>query len=139
MGASVVERGGCVHQPRARETGTPGFGTGALLRAQGSRSASRSLYPSEDDSRTEPTESVVARFELGVFGGTSLGGMMLALGGFPLLGLFCLGVAIIAAAVLRLKVRESAEFLAQRVLRQDHMIASSKARMGGCISLPSLR
>ena len=44
---------------------------------------------------------------------------MLALGGFPLLGLFCLGVAIIAAAVLRFKVRESAEFLAQRVLHQD--------------------
>jgi hypothetical protein len=59
-----------------------------------------------------------------VLGGASLGGLILALGGFPLLGFFCLGVAIIAAAVIRLKVRETAEFLAQRVLRQDQMIPS---------------
>jgi len=49
---------------------------------------------------------------------------MLALGRFPLLGLFRLGVAIIAAAVIRLKVRETAEFLAQRVLRQDQTTTS---------------
>ena len=64
---------------------------------------------------------------------------MLALGGFPPLGLFCLGVAIIAAAVIRFKVRESAEFLAQLGLRQDHTTASAKANRMGCISLPSSR
>jgi MFS transporter, DHA1 family, inner membrane transport protein len=71
-------------------------------------------------SRTTATGVFAVSNQLGVFGGSSLGGLMLALGGFPLLGLFCLRVAIIAAAVIRLKVRESAEFLAQRVLRQDH-------------------
>jgi MFS transporter, DHA1 family, inner membrane transport protein len=90
-------------------------------------------------SRTTATGVFAVSNQLGVFGGSSLGGLMLALGGFPLLGLFCLGVAIIAAAVLRFKVRESAEFLAQRVLRQDHATTSLKARMVGCISLPSLR
>jgi len=43
---------------------------------------------------------------------------MLALGGFPMVGLLCLGVAVIAAVVIRLKVRDSAEFLAQIALRQ---------------------
>src|SRR5882724_884846 len=90
-------------------------------------------------SRTTATGVFAVSNQLGVFGGASLGGLMLALGGFPLLGLFCLGVAIIAAAVLRLKVRESAEFLAQRVPHQDQTIPSSKARMVGGISLPSLR
>jgi hypothetical protein len=35
--------------------------------------------------------------QLGSFGGTSLGGLILALGGFPLVGLFCLAVAVLAA------------------------------------------
>ena len=43
--------------------------------------------------------------------GASLGGLMLALGGFPLVGIFCLGAAVTAAVVIRLKVRESAEFV----------------------------
>ena len=46
--------------------------------------------------------------QMGVFGGASLGGLMLALGGFPRVGLFCLGVSVIAAVVLQLKVRDSA-------------------------------
>src|SRR5262245_14964463 len=66
--------------------------------------------------------------------GSSLGGLMLALGGFPLLGFFCLGVTIIAAAVRQLKVRESDVYLAQRAPRQDQTIPSSKARMVGGIS-----
>ena len=90
-------------------------------------------------SRTTATGLFAVSNQLGVFGGASLGGLMLALGGFPLLGLFCLGVAVLAAAVIRLKVRESAEFLAQRVPRQDQTTTSSKARMVGGISLPSVR
>ena len=43
--------------------------------------------------------------------GASLGGLMLALGGFPLVGIFCLGAAVTAAVVIRLKVRKSAEFV----------------------------
>ncbi len=43
--------------------------------------------------------------------GVSLGGLMLALGGFSLVGVFCLGAAVIAAGVMRLRVRESAEFV----------------------------
>ncbi len=49
--------------------------------------------------------------QAGTVVGTSLGGLMLALGGFPLVGIFCLGTAVIAAVVVRMKVRESAEFI----------------------------
>ena len=49
--------------------------------------------------------------QVGTVAGTSLGGLMLALGGFPLVGAFCLGVAVTAAAVIRMKVRESAEIV----------------------------
>jgi predicted MFS family arabinose efflux permease len=58
--------------------------------------------------------------QLGVLGGASLGGLMLGLGGFPLVGLFCLGVAVVAAVVIRLKVREapaSLELMARRLDR----------------------
>jgi len=56
--------------------------------------------------------------QLGVFGGASLGGLMLALGGFALVGLFCGVVAILAGVVIGLKVRESAAFLTQLPLRK---------------------
>ncbi len=49
--------------------------------------------------------------QAGTVVGTSLGGLMLALGGFPLVGVFCLGAAVIAAVVVRMKVRESAGFI----------------------------
>jgi predicted MFS family arabinose efflux permease len=58
-------------------------------------------------SRTTASGLFAVSNQLGVLGGASLGGLMLALGGFPLVGLFCLGVAVIAAVVIRLKVRES--------------------------------
>ena len=90
-------------------------------------------------SRTTATGMFAVSNQLGIFGGASLGGLMLALGGFPLLGLFCLAVALIAAAVLRRKVRESAEFLAQRGLRQGHTTTSSQSRMVGGVSLLSWR
>ena len=36
---------------------------------------------------------------------------MLALGGFPMVGIFCLGAAVVGAALVLSKVRDSAEFL----------------------------
>jgi len=58
--------------------------------------------------------------QLGYFGGMSLGGLMLTLGGFPMVGFFCLGVSVVGVAVLMLKVRDSAEALER--------IALSKAK-----------
>ena len=49
--------------------------------------------------------------QAGTVVGVSIGGLMLALGGFSLVGVFCLGAAVIAAGVMRLRVRESAEFV----------------------------
>jgi predicted MFS family arabinose efflux permease len=69
-------------------------------------------------SRTTATGLFALSNQLGVFGGTSLGGLMLALGGFPLVGLFCLVVAMLAAVVIRLTVRDSAAFLTQIALRE---------------------
>lgn len=48
--------------------------------------------------------------QLGAVGGSAIGGLALALGGFSMLGVFCLAVAAVAATVLRFKVRESPEF-----------------------------
>src|SRR5215510_12285468 len=59
-------------------------------------------------SRTTATGLFAVSNQMGVFGGASLGGLMLALGGFTRVGLFCLGVSVIAAVVLQLKVRDSA-------------------------------
>ena len=58
-------------------------------------------------SRTTATGLFAVSNQMGVFGGASLGGLMLVLGGFPSVGLFCLGVSVIAAVVLQLKVRDS--------------------------------
>ena len=69
-------------------------------------------------SRTTATGLFAVSNQMGVFGGASLGGLMLALGGFPLVGFCFLGVAVIAAAVIRLRVRDSAAFLEQISLRQ---------------------
>jgi predicted MFS family arabinose efflux permease len=46
--------------------------------------------------------------QLGAVGGASLGGVMLALGGFPLVGLFCLATAAAAAVVIRCTVQQVA-------------------------------
>ena len=70
-------------------------------------------------SRTTATGLFAVSNQMGVFGGASLGGLMLALGGFTKVGLFCLGVSVIAAMVIRLKVRDSAAFLEQLALRKD--------------------
>jgi hypothetical protein len=63
------------------------------------------------------------RNQLGVFGGASLGGLMLALGGFPLVGLFCLGAAVLAAVVIRLKVWDSPASLELMAGRQRRTAA----------------
>lgn len=56
--------------------------------------------------------------QLGGVGGAALGGLALALGGFPLIGLLCCGAATAAAAVVRWQVRDSAEFR-QRMKRHE--------------------
>ena len=69
-------------------------------------------------SRTTATGLFAMSNQIGAFGGPAIGGLMLALGGFPRVGLFCLGVSVIAAMVIRLKVRDSAAFLELLALRK---------------------
>jgi MFS transporter, DHA1 family, inner membrane transport protein len=47
--------------------------------------------------------------QLGAVGGASLGGVLLALGSFPLVSLLCLGTATTAAVVIHTKVQTAAE------------------------------
>jgi DHA1 family inner membrane transport protein len=70
-------------------------------------------------SRTTATGLFAVSNQVGAFGGPSLGGFMLTFGGFPMVGLLCLGVAVLAAVVIRLKVRDSAAFLVQVALRKS--------------------
>jgi DHA1 family inner membrane transport protein len=70
-------------------------------------------------SRTTAAGLFAASNQVGAFGGSALGGLMLALGGFPQVGLFCLGAAIMAVVVLRLTVWKSAAYLAQQALRES--------------------
>jgi DHA1 family inner membrane transport protein len=72
-------------------------------------------------SRTTATGLFAVSNQLGGFGGPAGGGFVLALGGFPMVGLLWLGVSVIAAVIIRLKVQDSAAFLAQMALRQGHM------------------
>jgi predicted MFS family arabinose efflux permease len=44
--------------------------------------------------------------QLGMVLGTSIGGLMLYLGSFPLVGLFCFATAATSAIILRYKARE---------------------------------
>jgi predicted MFS family arabinose efflux permease len=68
--------------------------------------------------RTTPTGVVAVSNQLGLFGGASLGGLLLAWGGFPQGGLCCRGALVLAVVVVHLKVRDSAALLAQMALRQ---------------------
>jgi DHA1 family inner membrane transport protein len=45
--------------------------------------------------------------QLGVFSGAAVGGLLLAVGGFRLVGCFCLAGSILAALVVHLKVRDA--------------------------------
>ena len=57
--------------------------------------------------------------QLGAIGGSAIGGLALALGGFSMVGVACMLAAIVAATVLRLKVPESPEFTGQYVVSRS--------------------
>ena len=69
-------------------------------------------------SRTTATGMFAVSNQVGFLGGASIGGAMLAMGGFPMVGFFCLGAAGVGGAVVLLKVRDSAEFLERIALRE---------------------
>ena len=48
--------------------------------------------------------------QLGALGGSAIGGLVLALGGFSMIGIVSLISAIVASLVLKVKVKETAEF-----------------------------
>jgi predicted MFS family arabinose efflux permease len=58
-------------------------------------------------SRATATGLFAVSNQLGAVGGASLGGVMLALGSFPLVGMFCLVTAALAAGVIRGKVHQA--------------------------------
>jgi predicted MFS family arabinose efflux permease len=93
------------------------FGAAALARISSAVTPTL-LLELAGGSRATATGLFAVSNQLGAFGGPAFGGLMLALGGFPWMGLFCLGVAVLAAVVIQLKVRESATFLAQLALRK---------------------
>jgi hypothetical protein len=67
----------------------------------------------------EPPPRVLAvNNQPGLFGAASLGGLLLAWGGFPQGGLCCLGASVLTVVVVHLKVQDSAAWLAQMALRQ---------------------
>ena len=61
-------------------------------------------------SRATATGMFSVSNQFGVMAGASIGGLMLSIGGFPFVGLFCSVAAVIAAIVIRRKVRGSSEF-----------------------------
>jgi len=70
-------------------------------------------------SRTTATGLFAASNQLGIFGGAAVGGVMLAWGGFPWLGWFYLGVSMLAAVVIHLKVQDAAVCRAPTALGHD--------------------
>jgi MFS family permease len=58
-------------------------------------------------SRATATGLFAVSNQLGAVGGASLGGVLLALGNFPLVGMFCLVTAVLVAGVLRGKVHQA--------------------------------
>ena len=48
----------------------------------------------------------------------TIGGVMLALGGFPTVGIFCLGATGVGGALVLLRIRNSADFLERIALRE---------------------
>jgi len=57
-------------------------------------------------SRTTATGMFATSNQIGVFGDAWIGGAILALGGFPMVGFFCLGAAMAGSLVVMLKVRD---------------------------------
>ena len=60
-------------------------------------------------SRATATGLFAVSNQVGAVGGASLGGVLLALGSFPLVSLLCLGAATTAAGVIHAKVQQTAE------------------------------
>ena len=63
------------------------------------------------ESRATANGLLATSNQLGGIGGASIGGLALALGGFPMVGLFCFGAAAVASAlvtVLRLQITRTA-------------------------------
>jgi DHA1 family inner membrane transport protein len=98
------------------------FGAVALLRISNTVTPVL-LLEMADSSRATATAMSSFSSQLGALGGASIGGLMLALGGFPMVGYFCLSVSLIAAIVVRLKVRDSAEFVQRMALRESQPAA----------------
>ena len=98
-------------------TGALAFGAAALARISSAVTPTL-LLELAGGSRTTATRLFAMSNQIGTFGGLSIGGLLLALGWFSWMGLFCLGVSVMAAVVIQLKVRDSAAFLAQMALRQ---------------------
>jgi len=69
-------------------------------------------------SKATATGMFSASNQLGAVGGSSLGGLVLSLGGFPLVGVLCMGAALVGAAVVRVIVRNPAEFTQQVVCQR---------------------
>ena len=61
------------------------------------------------ESRATATGLFAVSNQMGILGGASLGGVMLSLGRFPLVGVFCLAMAALAAGIMRYKVRGAEE------------------------------
>jgi predicted MFS family arabinose efflux permease len=61
------------------------------------------------DSRATATGLFAVSNQMGILGSASLGGVMLSLGRFPLVGLFCLAMAAFAAGIMQYKVRGAEE------------------------------
>ena len=59
------------------------------------------------NSRSTATGMFAVSNQVGAFGGASIGGAMLALAGVPAVGFFWPSAAILAAVVVRVKVRDS--------------------------------
>ena len=70
-------------------------------------------------SKATATGMFDASNQAGGVGGSSLGGLALSLGGFPLVGALCMGAAVVGAAgaaLIHVRVRDSAEFNQQVTL-----------------------
>jgi predicted MFS family arabinose efflux permease len=62
-------------------------------------------------SRATATGLFAVSNQLGFMGGASLGGVVLSLGHFSLVGVFCLATAVAAAVIIRYKVQASGEIV----------------------------
>ena len=93
------------------------FGGKASLRVSSSITPTL-LLELADSFRSTTTGMFTVRDQVGVFGGASIGGVMLALGGFPMVEIFCLGAARVGGVLVLLKIRNSADFLERIALRE---------------------